>query len=74
MTIKFEDLTLTQEAYVSTGCGVGDTYEARAEDKDGNSFLVVWDVLDGWRESFAAGDLDEGDACNWDKPSKIIPL
>lgn len=64
MSINFSDLTLIDEAYPAPN----NTYECHAVDKDGGNYLIVWDIIDGF-----CGD-DFSDACEWDKPSKIIRL
>ena len=40
-------------------------FYATGMDKNGNKYNVMWHTLDGWNGQ------DEGDACDWDNPSKI---
>ncbi len=70
MTIKLSDLTILQDAYLVTPY----TYEALAEDKNGNPYLVIWEILDSFKEAFKSGDYDESEACEWDNPAEIIAL
>lgn len=58
ITYKNQQLILNQQAYVS---GDGKTYQASASDKDGNNYLVVWDIVCDDTQG------DESNACNWDK-------
>ena len=63
-------LTLTQQAYLD-GDGSNDCegyYSASAVDADGNDYKVRWEIRDGFDGE------DEGDACDWDKPSSIREL
>lgn len=39
----------------------GETYEASAQDADGNRFKVYWDIINPEAE-------DGADACDWSKP------
>ena len=60
-------LTLTQQAYLD-GDGSNDCegyYSASAVDADGNDYKVRWEIRDGFDGE------DEGDACDWDRPSQI---
>ena len=60
-------LTLTQQAYLD-GDGSNDCegyYSAAAVDADGNDYKVRWEIRDGFDGE------DEGDACDWDRPSQI---
>ena len=73
MDISIDQLTLTQDAYISggsfsVGTGVarynGNWYEAHAVDEDGKEYMVYWTSVDWDNE-------DEGDACDWDNPDYI---
>lgn len=59
-TIKHNNqtLTLSQQAYPSND---GKTYQASASDKDGNNYLIVWDIVCDDTQG------DESNACDWDK-------
>ena len=63
-------LTLKQHAYLD-GDGSNDCegfYSAAAIDSDGNEYKVRWEIREGFDGE------DEGDACDWDKPSLIVEL
>lgn len=60
-------LTLTQQSYLDCdGSNTGERYySAGAVDSDGLEYKVRWAILDGFDGE------DEGDACDWDAPSRI---
>ena len=68
-----DELTLTQEAYPTSGSfpvGTetamfnGSWYQSHAIDADGNEYIVRWTAVD-W-------DAEDGsDACDWDNPDYI---
>jgi hypothetical protein len=62
ITVDGITVQLTQPAYISDS---GDTYQANAEDVEGNLYHVYWDVVD-------SETGDQSAACNWETPSKII--
>ena len=63
-------LTLTQNAFLDCdGSNTGERYySAGAVDADGNEYKVRWEIYAGFDGE------DEGDACNWDKPSLIVEV
>ena len=75
-------IKLTQDAYICSGeyrlhtddgkpsiAVLSAWYEAMAEDAEGNEYLVVWAVKQGFD---AATNPDESDACDWDNPEEIM--
>jgi len=47
--VKFEDLTLLQDAYINNyGTNGGVRYCAVAKDDDGNEYEVIWDTTPAW--------------------------
>ena len=74
--------TLTQEAYIDD-LNLGVAYFASAVNEESEEVTVVWDTTEEWderermyKESGYTNMLyvndDEADACNWDKPVKVI--
>jgi hypothetical protein len=68
-TIKHgsKTLALTQNAFLDCdGSSTGERYySAGAIDSDGNTYMVRWDIYEGFDGE------DEGDACDWENPSQI---
>ena len=66
MKITFEGktYTLTQDAYYSNG-NEG-RYQASALDEDGNTYMVLWRILDGHED-----DDNEDTMCDWDNPFAV---
>jgi len=62
--MNIKDLKLTQQAYLD-----GDVYSAHATDKNGNEYMVHWEII---------VDLDsitdESEACDWENPTYITKL
>lgn len=56
---------LAQQAYVSDD---GTTYEAHAYDARGKEYQLYWTVIS------PCTDGDEGSACDWGNPSRIVAL
>lgn len=74
-------IKLTQEAYACSGerrlhtmDGAGsiyallEWYEASAEDADGNTYTVVWNL----REDYDPETMEEDSACRWDTPCEVM--
>lgn len=66
MTINFEGktYTLTQDAYYSNGND--GQYQAAAVDKDGRTYMVYWNILEGHED-----DENEDTMCDWDNPDEV---
>ena len=54
-----KELTLMQNAYISDN---GQNYQAIAEDVEGNSYKIVWEIL----ESYNPEEQEEDEACDWE--------
>ncbi len=57
----------------------GARYQAEAVDGDGNEYLITWSVRPEWQawadeQSRGGCSVDEGDACDWERPANIIRL
>lgn len=74
---------LIEDAY----CVNNNSYEARAEDDNGNHYIVRWVTVDGWEDHVYNWDTgqcavdgclgsceDESNACDWDSPIEIVPI
>ena len=61
-------LTLTQQAFLDyDGSNTGERYySASAVDADGNQYKIRWEIYEGFDGE------DEGDACDWEHPSRIV--
>lgn len=64
------ELTITQDAYMSHNDSQPHSteYVGKAEDKDGNEYLVVWHLQDDFDPRT---NDDESDACDWDNPWSV---
>ena len=64
------ELTITQDAYMSHNDSQphNTEYVGKAEDKDGNEYLVVWHLQDDFDPRT---NDDESDACDWDNPWSV---
>lgn len=62
-----KEIRLTQEAYVCGECGGYNWYEAMAADREGNEYLVKWEIED--YAAFENGDEEE--CCDWDNPVEV---
>jgi len=60
-------ITLTQAAYIE-GTSTNVFYTALAQDKDGEFYRVIWDILD--MPNFE-NLQDETQACDWQNPRSI---
>jgi hypothetical protein len=69
-TVIFDgkEYTLTQDAYISSD---GKTYQATAVDKNGDDYMVYWDVID-W-DNIDEID-DESNMCDWDNAANVIKI
>lgn len=48
-------------------------FEANAEDIDGNTYTIRWDILPEWKKlspKLQADNMDE--ACDWDSPNSVV--
>lgn len=68
MTTELMNLNFVQDAYLTGDIDSNAWYQAVATDKDGNEYMVIWDIL----PDFDINDIeDEADACDWDNPASI---
>ena len=66
-TTNFIEITQVQDEYVD---GIEEAYyTARAEDKDGNDYEIIWYFIEG-REN----DEDGHEHCDWEEPSEVNKL
>lgn len=66
--IELTNLNFVQDPYITSDIDGYVWYQAVATDKDGNEYMVVWDILPG----FNIDDIeDESEACDWDNPASI---
>ncbi len=63
--MNIKDLTLTKPPYLDV-----DAYHAHATDKEGNEYMVTWEIINDNFENLT----DESDACDWDHPIFITKL
>lgn len=76
-------ITLVNDAYLESGeyriptcdgkpsvsCITGQWYQSDGVDAFGNTYLVIWEILEEWADD---DDIDQGNACRWNNPSYII--
>lgn len=65
--IELKNLNFSQDAYLTGDIDGNAWYQAVATDKDGNEYMVVWDI----DPDADLEDGDEGDNCDWDNPASI---
>jgi len=58
--------TLTEDTCI----GKPNKFHAKAVDRDGREFMIIWDVKEGYTE---LGN-DNLSACDWDNPSEVYPI
>jgi hypothetical protein len=64
--VAAETLTLLEDAQGPQGTKEERPYfEAKAQNAEGDAFLVRWECRPGWYTKFRAEKADEDDACNW---------
>jgi hypothetical protein len=66
--MNIEDLTLTKSPYLD-GTNEDAMYSAHATDKQGNEYMVHWEIKAGYEKWD-----DEQDKCDWDNPIFITKL
>ena len=90
MKVKFEgkEYTLQQDAYAENYGTDGEVrYLAKANDNDGNEYLIAWKTTEEWNKQqeiynnrneeseeywkAVAYIEDEQNACNWDNPTEV---
>lgn len=62
--IELKNLNFSQDAYLTGDIDGNAWYQAVATDKDGNEYMVIWDID-------PEADLEDGDNCDWDNPASI---
>lgn len=73
MTYNFNGKTITLKTEPDLGNYLGDAvYSAFGTDDDGIEYKVIFEITEEYKNGSDDYQSDEGNACDWDNPTKII--